>query len=143
MDPVIFGLMSLVDDYLHGKVGYSWRVAALNTYSNSWSAATVAAKHHCFRIHLSTLIFLSLEEMGYSTTKFLYCQAAKPADIPLADFICGDKRWRAFFDTYQTDEWEYRHQRCGSWENPDGKWDIHYPDLDYLLLKKLVRTYNK
>jgi hypothetical protein len=138
MDPVIFGLMVLVDDYLKGKKQSSWRAPALVAYANSWTKATVLAKHHCFRIHLATLIFLTLEEMGYKTSKILYCKASKSADIPLSDFICKNPRYLDFLKNYKPNEWEYRHQRCGSWEKPDGKWDIHYADLDYLLLEKLA-----
>jgi len=69
-----------------------------------------------------------------------FCGAAKAADMPTVDHWCSHKDIGEYIDSFEYNQWEYRHQRSGAWETPDGKEGLETPGLD--LLVALVAKYN-
>ncbi len=61
------------------------------------------------------------------------CEEAprRGVDIPLIDHKCGRGDLKGWIDAFKFNEWEYRHQRSGKWEQPDGDGD-ETPGLDLI-----------
>lgn len=86
----------------------------------SWAQATVSAKAACYRIHLGYLHLSTLRYLGFRVTPTVFCDAVKKVDMPLERHWCGYSGLEDYVSNFQYDLWDYRHQRCGDWETPDG-----------------------
>ncbi len=89
----------------------------------------------CYRVNLGLSALLAAETLGFKISddgRNQFCQNTIGMDIPTADHWCGRSHLAdAYLPTYEIDTWEFRHQRCGSWEQPDGHGNIS-PRLDKL-----------
>lgn len=111
------------------------RKAFLEAEVASWAQATVSSKSACYRVHLGWLTLRTLEMLDDGPSdagKNAFCAAASGAEIPVIENWCGRKNLLEWLNSYQSDVWAYRHQRCAGWEQPDGHgW--RQPGVDYLL----------
>jgi len=99
-----------------------------------WAWGVKKAKAACFRLNLSMLAVETNEALGLAPSqnfRNLWCAATNGTDVPLVDHWCGRKSIHDYIASFKTDEWEYRHQRCGAWETPDGD-GLYTPSLDLL-----------
>ncbi len=101
----------------------------------AWCAAVNATHSAAFRVNLSFLAIQALEDAGYTIPTVYrngFCAATRGVDIPTVDHWCGRGKLEEFINDFQFNVWEYRHQRSGSWESPDGN-GIETPGLDFLI----------
>lgn len=107
-----------------------------------WAAGVVLSKKPAYRLNLGFLHMQVLEDMGRlgDYERNLFCANTGGADVPLIDHWCGRKDIAEYIDTFEFNKWEYRHQRSGKWEKPDGKPGLSTPGLD--LLVALVAKYD-
>jgi hypothetical protein len=117
------------------------RARTLETEVSAWALAVKAKKSACYRVHLGWLTLRSLEALGELSQRGRrdFCSATEGMDIPIVDHWCGRTDLKGWLASYHEDEWGYRHQRCGSWESPDGQ-GLANPGLD--LLVALKAAYN-
>lgn len=135
-----------VRDLLFWKVGIrgkpdSSRRDALLSQLGAWTLAVKMSKAPCFRIHLSYLAIDAIEALDGNipgSARNQFCGASKGTDLPLIDHYCGRDELSGWIDGFQYNEYEYRHQRCGGWESPDGK-GLATPAVD--LLKAMKTAY--
>lgn len=89
----------------------------------------------CFRVNLGLDAILAIETHGKAISAIgrdEFCANTDRMDIPTVDHWCGRKSINGYLANYQPDLWEYRHQRCGAWESPDGAGNAS-PRLDKLM----------
>lgn len=114
----------------------------LRSVVTAWAAAVNVKHAACFRVHLGWEMLRTFETLGEDTpdeARSQFCMATTGMDIPLIDNWCGRGDLKAWIDGFEYDQWEFRHQRCGSWESPDGDGDST-PGLD--LLMAMTEAYN-
>lgn len=132
---MMVGEFRYVRDLIAHRIGVrdlepsSDRLRELEKIVSGWALA-VQASHQtgkgsdaCYRVNLGLTGLLAVETLGKSISsegRDALCQNSKGMDIPTVDHWCGRKPISNYLASYQTDLWEYRHQRCGSWESPDG-----------------------
>ena len=112
----------------------------VSTAASTWATGVVLSQSACYRIHLSFLQLKALDYMGVGTGRDSFCRATGKAgdpsqtaiDIPLIDHYCGRDGLKNYLDNFLSNQWEYRFQRCGAWETPDGN-NIATPGLDFLV----------
>jgi hypothetical protein len=107
------------------------RLRLLGGQVSAWAAAVVANKAAAYRVHLGFLTLDSAEVMGEKVDWFSFCAASNGVDIPLIDNKCGRGDLKGWIEQFRFNEWEYRHQRSGKWEQPDGHGD-ETPGLDLI-----------
>lgn len=135
-----------VRDQLFHQVGLdgqpaSGRIRTLEKEISAWVLAVKTTKKSCFRVHLGLLSFQALESMGVSISaggRDAFCGLTKGMDMPTVDNWCGRGDLTNWVAGFQFDAWEYRHQRCGAWESPDGK-GYRTPAID--LLEGIAQAY--
>lgn len=114
------------------------RSAILIAEVTEWARIVLAAKAGCYRVHLGYQVVRMLDELGFEPNKLqrsLFCGAATGGDLPLSDHYCGMGLLLQFIEQFKYNEWEYRHQRCGTFETPDAQgWET--PGLDLILAIK-------
>lgn len=111
------------------------RAAKLNREVAEWALAANVSHAACFRVHLGLLALQMEETLGVNipdNDRNAFCAATRGMDMPTVDFWCGRSDLKAWIAGYQPNQWEFRHQRCGSWESPDGNGD-ETPGLDYIV----------
>ncbi len=97
--------------------------------------ATGVGSDACFRVNLALSSLLTQETLNKWTSdqaRDEFCAGSDGMDIPTADHFCGRRPIAEYLASYQPDRWEYRHQRCGAWEQPDGDGNVS-PQLDRLV----------
>ena len=141
MSPALEYVFSRVSDQLGGQwlditggpeVFESGLIANVESVRASHSA--------CYPVHLSTLQILLLATLNKPITPFsrgLFCSATEGMDLPLTDWYCERTNGRAYLSSFVLNQYEYRHQRCGSWEGPDGG-GLESPGLDWLIMYKFA-----
>ena len=116
------------------KRPHRFRVRALQAELYLWSLGVRVTKAPCYRVHLAWLMMESMRLAGFNIenkSKERFCSLTEPMDMPTIDGFCGRKeKLHQYLSTFKLDEWEYRAQRCGAWETPDGK-GLTTPGLDY------------
>lgn len=115
------------------------KVEALGAELWAWAAATVAGRAACFRLNLALESITGLERAGGALPgrwRDLLCGTTATVDIPTWDHWCGRPGLDAYLDGFAPNVWEYRHQRCGAWETPDGQ-GLQTPGLDELVALRL------
>lgn len=108
-----------------------------------WAMAVKAREAACYRVHLSFLALDTVEKLGRKLNPAWrdgFCAATAGMGLPTTDNFCGRGDLRAWIDNFEADKWEFRHQRCGAWEEPDGKPGLKTPGVD--LLVALRTAYN-
>jgi hypothetical protein len=153
----IVGEFKAVRDFIAWKVGAiadepsADRMRQLEQTVGGWAAAVRAAHDSgvgadaCFRVNLGWSALMTLETMGRATSQLgrdQLCAASTTMDIPTVDHWCGRQSIVGYLETYQDDLWEYRHQRCGSWESPDGDGNVS-PELDRLVALVLAHGWRE
>lgn len=116
------------------------RFSLLEAALVAWSKGVTATKSACYRINLAWIALQTALELGVEqgeTGKAAFCRATKNADIPIIDHYCGRTDIKSYIANFKYDEWEYRHQRCGGWESPDGQ-GLETPALDLLVALKMA-----
>lgn len=111
------------------------RLNRLMGESVAWATAVVASHKSAFRIHLVLLALQTLEAVGETIPpdgRNTLCAATRGVNMPTLDQWCGEHTLSAWIDAYKHNEWEYRHQRAGKWETPDGN-GLQTPGLDVLV----------
>lgn len=111
------------------------RLATLEAQVVGWAKAAKAAKASCFRIHVGWLALRTAETAGYSLTaagKASFCAITDGLSLPIIDHWCGRDGLLSYLDSFQYNQWEYRHQRCPAWETPDGRPGLNTPAVDRL-----------
>lgn len=109
--------------------------AALEQEVALWAFAVVASKSACYRINLGLMAFETLELLGDHVGGGNFCAYTKKAGLPTVEQWCGRDGLKDYLDTYQVNQWAYRHQRCSGWESEDGGGDDgkdEQPGIDYL-----------
>lgn len=120
----------------------SIKQAAMEVAVVGWAAADVAAKDACYRLHLGLQVFQTIEATGHkvsSDARTSFCDVTKDTQIPTIEGWCGRGGLAAWYDGFQPNQWQYRHQRCGAWETPDGNGDLH-PGVDALIAYRDILT---
>ncbi len=94
----------------------------------------------CYPAHLSTLQAVAAEYAGRPIKRRVYddlCDATRSMDLPLTDWYCRRRDAASYLASYVPNQYEYRHQRCGSRESPDMNAGEQSPGLDYLIMRTL------
>lgn len=99
-----------------------------------WTHAVMVKRAACYRIHLSWLALHSAELLGGMTKKAKndFCFASDGSDLPVIDHWCKRGNLQQWLEQFTLNIWEYRHQRCPAWENPDAH-GYERPGLDFLI----------
>lgn len=111
------------------------RKAMLANEVASWASITKASKSACYRVHLGLLALQEMDELGWTisdTDRGAFAEATKGLNMPTVDHYSGRDGVAAFLSDFKYNEWQYRHQRCGAWETPDGR-GMEHPAVDYLV----------
>lgn len=119
------------------------RLSGLETQVAAWALAVQTSRSSCFRVHLGLLSLQAVEAAGGSISaqgRAGFCGATVGMDLPTVDHWCGRGDLPAWIASFKPNEWEYRHQRCGAWETPDGKPGLSTPGLDELVALTQVYT---
>lgn len=128
-------ILDLLASYLsHGSAPDSGRARRLEHQASAWAFAVNSAHAACFRVNLGLLALQTLESLGIEISdqgRNEFCSATRGMDIPAVDHWCGRSDIKDWLNSFKFNEWEYRHQRCGKWESPDGN-GLSTPGLDYL-----------
>lgn len=88
----------------------------------------------CFRVNLAFSSIVTVETLGKEMSDAArgeFCLGSDGMQIPTIDHLCGRERISNYIAQFEPNQWEYRHQRCGSWESPDGGGN-QSPGLDRL-----------
>jgi hypothetical protein len=112
------------------------RLSGLEKQIGAWALAVQVKRAACFRVHLGLLSFQALEASGVAISasgRDSFCAATAGMDLPTVDHWCGRGDLPGWIASFKPNEWEYRHQRCGAWETPDGKEGLSTPGLDELV----------
>lgn len=110
------------------------RLKILENQITAWVAGVKASKSACFRVNLSLVSYQAIESSGGSisaTGRNNFCGLTKGMDLPTVDHWCGRDDLKDWVKGFTWNIWEYRHQRCGAWETPDGK-GLLTPGVDLL-----------
>lgn len=100
-----------------------------------------ATKKACYPIHLGTIGIVSTVLADRPISKLgmdAFCEQTDGMDLPLTDYLCGRISGKLWLDSYEPNKWEYRHQRCGSWESSPDARDDETHGVDYLIMEALV-----
>lgn len=111
------------------------RQGDLEKMVGGWAFAVQVARKACYPVNLGLTSLLTIETLGESVSgagRDQFCANTTGMDIPSVDHYCGRKPISDYLDDYQVDEYEYRFQRCGTWESPDGDGNTS-PQLDRLV----------
>ncbi|HYF59230.1 MAG TPA: hypothetical protein VEA81_09755 [Burkholderiaceae bacterium] len=111
------------------------RLEVLGGQLAAWAGAVAAAKAPCYRWNLAWLLVRTLEAAGRSLPgggRNAFCAVTAGGDVPTVDHWCGRPGLAEFLAGYVANSWEYRFQRCGAWEAPDGA-GLATPGLDELV----------
>jgi hypothetical protein len=110
------------------------RVDRLGVQSAAWAMGVAATHAAAFRVHLALLALQTLELSGedIGRARDALCAVTPGMDLPTLDHWCGRGDLAAWVDGFEYDSWEFRHQRAGAWESPDGDGD-RTPGLDFLV----------
>ncbi len=112
----------------NGQVGFENQMAL-------WALGVNATHAAAYRVNLALLSIQTLEFLGMPATsngRDAFCSATKGMDIPTVDSWCSRADLKTWIASFVPNQWEYRHQRAGAWETPDGK-DDTTPGLDLLI----------
>jgi hypothetical protein len=104
----------------------------------AWAWGVTQTHAAAYRIHLGYQTLRTIEALGPSLSdagKGNFCSASNGADIPLVDHWCARGNLKQWIADYKYNEFEFRHQRAGAWEFPDGNGDAT-PALDLLAALK-------
>jgi hypothetical protein len=138
-DALVAPPFNVIRDYISYQLGLTddipsgVRLRSLEAAALTWSSAVIESKSSCFRVHLAFLYMLFLDDadLMLETAYDGFCYATEEADIPAIDHWCDRKNIDDWIKTFEYDLYEYRHQRCGGWEKPDGK-SLKTPGLDLI-----------
>jgi hypothetical protein len=110
---------------------------SLETEVSAWALGVKARKAACYRVHLGWLTLRSLEALGKLSQRGRadFCGVTDGMDLPVIDHWCGRGDLQGWIAGFQENQWEFRHQRCGGWEKPDGQ-GLETPGLDLLVAMK-------
>ena len=118
------------------------RLAALELAFAVQAAGVNATHAAAYRLNLALLSFQTVENLGISVSgggRDRFCAASRGVDIPTMDEWCGRGGLASWIDGFQFNAWEFRHQRAGAWERPDGAPGLSTPGLDILVA--IVQAY--
>lgn len=113
---------------------YKDRLRVLEQEIAAWALGVRVALAPAYRVHLGLRHFMALEALGYEISahaRGLYCSYTEAMDIPLVDWWCGRGGLEDYIANYQPNEWEFRMQRAGAWESPDGN-GLETPGVDFI-----------
>lgn len=99
------------------------------------------AKTACYPVHLGTMAIVTMWLGGRPISKLgmdAFCEQTNGMDLPLTDFLCTRISARLWLETYIPNQWEYRHQRCGSWESSPDARESETHGVDYLIMEALA-----
>lgn len=115
-----------------GSMPAQREIDLLTFEAGAWAQAVVTSKAACYRIHLGWLHLATLRDLGFALSPTVFCDAVKKVDMPLERHWCGYRGLEQYVDGFKFNEWDYRHQRCGDWESPDGNGD-DTPGIDVIV----------
>lgn len=111
---------------------------AFGTEMILWARGVVSERAAAFRLHLG---FLGLDSMHVPNGKLVWCEAVKPAEMPLMEEWCGRsgelERWVAGFELNRL---PYQHQRA-VWETEGNLCDglpCEFPALDVMIAMRVL-----
>lgn len=105
---------------------------ALEEEMGAWAFGVKLSKSACYRMNLALMALQTLELLGDNVGGGSFCANTKGMDLPTVDQWCGREGAADYLASYQENQWQYRHQRCPAWEDPDGDGDDQ-PGIDYLV----------
>lgn len=91
----------------------------------------------CYLANLAYLSMMTARMYGVEPSaagREAICEASREFDMPTWDHYCGRRHMKDWLAGWKENEWEFRFQRCGSREKPDGQGYVT-PGLDWLLGK--------
>jgi hypothetical protein len=100
-----------------------------------WADSVRRSRAACYRIHLGLISLQTIHLLGSRLSDLghgSFCQATVGTSLPTSDHFCSRSHLRDFLSSFRLNEWQYRHQRCATWESPDGG-GIEHPGVDYLV----------
>lgn len=129
-----------VGDMLSYKLGLSdkpdsKRVKTLAFEITQWANLVKLSKSACYRIHLGLLVMQILDQLGEPVSdedRGAFAAAVKGTDMPAVEEYSGRPALDAYLTNFKYNEYQYRHQRCGTLEGPDGLGQDH-PGVDFLV----------
>lgn len=107
----------------------------------SGAAYIANSKSACYPIHLSTLLLITTSRLGGAVnhlTRREYCHQTRGMNLPLTDWYCERGNPKEFLKAFEPNRWEYRHQRCASWESPDVDPGEQSPAVDFLAMRTIA-----
>lgn len=110
--------------------------AAMVQEAAAWAAAVNAKHAACYRVNLAYLYISAMETLGYKSSRLgrdAFCSATKGMRLATVDHWCGRGGLKSYIDNFKYNEWEFKHQRCESWEKRDGREGLETPGLDLLM----------
>ena len=148
LDAFDYALRALVDRFSGGTDGdfdngardafadamANWAVAVQVGYEAWKAGAGLEDPPSAYRVHLALQGLETLEDLGIGVPGFArdkFCAATKYMEMPTVNHWCGRNHIREWLPTFRYNEWEFRHQRAGRWETPDGQ-GRERPGVDYL-----------
>lgn len=135
----VLSLVGIADYPGAVRIGALSEAAALMGAAPGIAHRTGVGSQACYRAHLGLLVMQIIEATGGKpSARNSFCAATVGYDLPTTDQYCGRGNLRAWTEAFQSDVWQYRHQRCPGWENPDGD-GLLQPGID--LLRGLVDAY--
>lgn len=131
---------NLVADTLAYKLGLSGipdqrRAKNLALEVATWAFLVKTSKTACYRVHLGLLSLQALDDMGMGVgdeSRGHFAESTKGLGMPTTDHFSGRDGLKEWLENFQYNEWQFRHQRCGLWEIPDGA-SMDHPAVDYLV----------
>ncbi len=111
------------------------RVENLALEVNAWAVLVKARKAACYRIHLGLLSLQAMVEMGVPISdkaRGTFAEITNGLGMPTIDHFSGRSGLEDWLHGFQYNIYEYRHQRCQAWEQPDGG-DLLRPGVDFLV----------
>lgn len=144
MNPGLKFVWDLVSHHLLGSARPSSESLHFFEAAVTLSSTTIRnQKSACYPNHLSTLLLTTAAKLDMPVnhlTRREFCHQTRDLDLPLTEWYCERGEGRAFLANYQVNQWEYRHQRCPSWESPDVDAGDSSPGVDYLVYYSLLSS---
>lgn len=131
-------------DQLHHLGEAAAAMAAAPGAARAWNQAHPdgpKASEACYRAHLGLISLQVIEVTGGAisqTDRDAFCQFVAPYNLPTSDHFCGRGDLRGWAASFQNDQYQFRHQRCPKWEQPDGD-GLWQPAVD--LIRGLADAY--
>jgi len=135
--PVFFEYAVALMDFKMG-MGQMPRPSAKRIHEaacSAWVSLTNLSRKSAYRVHLAFLMLIVCDILGDPVSRHgweAFKMASAGMDIPMLDWWLGRRTAASWLDTFEYNQWEYRHQR-GGYEEPDGD-GLETHGVDFLVM---------